>query len=135
MCSINTVEIPKSCTSYVFMHIVEYCLRHYNMIVIGVYKRRDDAQHKVGQKLNLNGYLKKNSKKKGDTSAASGGENSAPGKPYVWLHPPKNITLSPSDELFVLSDRNLIDGLNDDEAVGRLNADTNKLIKNEEKKT
>ena len=120
MCSINTVEIPKSCTSLVFMHVYEYCLRHYNMVVIGVYKRRDDAQHKVGEKLN---FLKKNGKKKGGASASGAAKfsNSShpPGKPYVWLHPPKNITLSQNDELFVLSDRNLVDSLKDDEAAGR----------------
>jgi len=58
-----------------------------------------------------------------------------PGKPYVWLHPPKNIELSPNDELFVLSDRNLMDWLKDDEVGGRTSVDSSKLIKNEEKKT
>ena len=43
MCSINTVEIPKSCTSYVFWNVFEHCLKHYNMILIGVYKRHDDS--------------------------------------------------------------------------------------------
>ena len=57
--------------------------------------------------------MKKNSKKKGSSAPKSSNSGSAPGKPYVWLHPPKNITLSHNDELFVLSDRNLIDGQND----------------------
>jgi len=50
MCSINTVEIPKSCTSYIFWNVFEYCLRHYNMIVLGVYKRREDHRQ-LGEEL------------------------------------------------------------------------------------
>lgn len=50
MCSINTVEIPKSCTSYIFWNVFEYCLRHYNMIVLGVYKKRED-QRLLGEEL------------------------------------------------------------------------------------
>ena len=53
--------------------------------------------------------------------------------PFVWLHPPKNIELLPNDELFVLSDRNL---MGQDEAAGtRQGVDSTKLLKNEEKKT
>lgn len=48
MCSINTVEIPNSCTSYVFMNVFEHCLKHYNMIVLGVYKKHDESEGTVG---------------------------------------------------------------------------------------
>jgi len=132
MCSINTVEIPKACPSFVFWNVFEYCLRNYNMVVLGVYKRREDINCTLAEELwgSDKGNYKKNNKKK---TSAAGGANAAddsqgpkgfipgqgPGKPYVWLHPPKDIELSPSDELFVLSDRNLMDSMKDDEAAGR----------------
>ena len=144
MCSINTVEIPQSCTSLIFWNVFEYCLRHYNMIVLGVYKRREDSNRPLGEELTIlrgkksgeKGNSKKNSKKVGNASSSTTGgananddsqgaakghfeERKSPGKPYVWLHPPKNIELSLTDELFVLSDRNLMDCLKDDEAAGR----------------
>ena len=53
----------------------------------------------------------------------------------MWLHPPKNIELSPNDELFVLSDRDQMDSMKDNEAGGRQFVDSSKIIKNEEKKT
>lgn len=55
--------------------------------------------------------------------------------PFVWLHPPKNIELLPNDELFVLSDRNLMDTFKDEAAGARQFVDSSKLLKNEEKKT
>ena len=51
MCSINTVEIPKSCTSYVFWNVFEHCLKIYNMVVLGVYKRHDDSNVPLGEEL------------------------------------------------------------------------------------
>ena len=57
------------------------------------------------------------------------------GKQFVWLHPPKNIDLLPTDELFVLSDRSLMDSLKDAEGEGRQLIDSSKLVKTEEKKT
>lgn len=51
MCSINTVEIPKSCTSYIFWNVFEHCLKHYNMVVIGVYKKHDDSCGPLGEEL------------------------------------------------------------------------------------
>ena len=152
MCSINTVEIPKACTSYVFWNVFEHCLRHYNMIVLGVYKRREDQTRLLGEELWAADKSKStqgssSSQKRGSSSATGAtnaaddstggakGYNSQPGKPYVWLYPPKNIELSPNDELFVLSDRNLMDWLKDDDEAGRQLVDSSKLIKNEEKKT
>ena len=83
MCSINTVEIPKQCTSLIFWNIFEYCLRHYNMIVLGVYKRHSKKKKthrplgellkghlkKAGERGNLNKSGKK--KKKGAKTNAS----------------------------------------------------------------
>ena len=51
MCSINTVEIPKSCNSYMFWNVFEDCLKHYNMVVIGVYKKHDDSCGPLGEEL------------------------------------------------------------------------------------
>ena len=55
--------------------------------------------------------------------------------PFVWLHPPKHIELLPSDDLFVLSDRNLMDTFKDEAAGAKQFVDSTKLLKNEEKKT
>jgi len=45
MSSLNLIEIPKSCNSVVFAVIFEHCLKNYNMVVLGVYKRQmDDGQ-------------------------------------------------------------------------------------------
>lgn len=153
MCSINTVEIPKACTSYIFWNVFEYCLKHLNMIVLGVYKRHEETGATLGKELWGNDKQSKqssNSQKRntGSNSGKSEADNnqagsdgkgyssSSPGKPYVWIHPPKNIELSPNDELFVLSDRNLIDSMSkEDHEGGRQSADNSKVVKNEEKKT
>ena len=55
----------------------------------------------------------------GENEAGRFQNSSNSNKPFVWLHPPKNIELSPNDELFVLSDRNLMDTINPDEANGK----------------
>ena len=44
MCSINIVDFPKSCTSYIFWNVFEHCLKMDNMIVIGVYKSHDSKR-------------------------------------------------------------------------------------------
>lgn len=51
MCSISSCEIPRSCTSYIFWNVFEHCLKHYNMIVIGVNKRPDDSSVPLGEEL------------------------------------------------------------------------------------
>ena len=51
MCSISSSEIPRSCTSYIFWNVFEHCLKHYNMIVIGVYKRPDESGVPLGEEL------------------------------------------------------------------------------------
>ena len=48
MCSINTVKIPNTCTSYIFWNVFEHCLRNYNMVVLGVYKRWEDSGQTLG---------------------------------------------------------------------------------------
>jgi hypothetical protein len=48
MCSINTVEIPNACTSLIFWNVFEYCLKHYNMIVLGVYKHHKESNKTLG---------------------------------------------------------------------------------------
>ena len=53
-------------------------------------------------------------------------------KPFMWLHPPKNIELTIHDELFVLSDKN--QSVSGDD-MARQYIDSSKIIKNEEKKT
>lgn len=69
-------------------------------------------------------------------SGRSQSQSSGPTKPFVWLHPPSKIELLPHDELFVLSDRSLMETLKDEEAAGsRQFVDSSKLLKNEEKKT
>jgi len=155
MCSINTVEIPKACTSYIFWNVFEFCLRHYNMVVIGVYKRHDDSQvgllgeelwgsdkTKNAKKPTARSARKQQAKRgKATGSASANGDEKKEGssvganKPYVWLHPPKNIELSPHDELFVLSDRNFMDSFKEDEMESRQFVDSSKVITNEEKKT
>jgi len=126
MCSINTVEIPKTCTSYVFWNVFEHCLKYYNMTVLGVYKRPEESTGSLGEELwgssDSRSKAAKQSKPSNyapqeNESMGSGGSGSSR-KPFVWLHPPKNIELSPNDELFVLSDRNLTD-FKDDDAGGR----------------
>ena len=84
MCSINTVEIPKSCTSYVFWNVFEHCLKHDNMIVLGVYKRPapEEANQTLGEELFSNDKSKgqstsskgkKKKKKKVDKSSSGSG--------------------------------------------------------------
>ena len=150
MCSINTVEIPKACTSLIFWNVFEHCLKHYNMIVLGVYKRHKKQDQSFGKGLwndskNAKSKPKNGNKQGGNAQSESENQNDKDGKgygssqpdskPYVWIHPPKNIDLHPSDELFVLSDRNLIDSVKDDEIGGRQTADSSKGVKIEEKKT
>lgn len=73
-------------------------------------------------------------------------------KPYVWIHPPKDLELSVDDELFVLCEKNpqdIIEGRgggpdNNNNGKMRTNLDLlggggggsngNKLFKNEDKK-
>ena len=124
------------------------------MIVLGVYKRSDDSNEPLGAELwgndgrgkskqasksnqgkNSSGSKSQNAHQKG--SEPSSGVRFGPGhgKPFVWLHPPKCIELQPNDELFVLSDPNLMDTLKDVERDGRQLIDSSKLVKTEEKKT
>lgn len=69
------------------------------MIPLGVYKRNIDESTVISdiQGIRPDGNSTRN-------NAESGSR-----KPYVWLHPPRNIELSPHDELYVLSDKNLKD--------------------------
>jgi hypothetical protein len=66
-------------------------------------------------------------------------------KPYVWIHPPKDLELNVLDELFVLCDKNpqdLIHGRNDDKirtnldllGGGIVGGGGGKQFKNEDKK-
>ena len=149
MCSINTVEIPKSCTSYIFCNVFEHCLKHYNMVVLGVYKRPDDSTGPLGEELwgseSTRHKTKSTSSTQQKAPQKAQAEQDIPGnsrpssrdpvKPFVWLHPPKNIELLQNDELFVLSDRNLMaDTMNKEDEAGGKNVDSSKILKNEEKK-
>eukprot|EP00347_Sterkiella_histriomuscorum_P011662 403371596 len=88
MGSANTPEkIPKKCSNLSFASIFESCLKHFNMIVIGVYKRHFDDANSNGQNQGEPREFRNNK------------------KPYVWLHPPKFAELSIHDELFVLCDK------------------------------
>jgi len=127
MCSLNLVEIPKKCTSYIFSAIFEYCIKNHNMVVLGVYKRTFDETSVFNNKdennvdqTNADGQSREGLLNNGQTAngasgqagkesnnsgqSESSGASSASNKPYVWIHPPKNIELNIHDELFVLSD-------------------------------
>jgi hypothetical protein len=127
------MEIPKKCTTLVFSDIFEFCVKNHNMIPIGVYKRHlDDNGFVVGSGQNESG--------------SAGGGNSREDrnnrKPYVWLHPPRDVELSIHDELFVLFDKHPKDNLSAGDGMkgGRMNMEGggqisgDKLLKNEEKK-
>lgn len=45
--SLYLTEIPKRCTVLTFDAIYETCMKHFNMIVIGVYKRQVDENVNV----------------------------------------------------------------------------------------
>ena len=98
MCSINCVEIPKTCTSYVFWNIFEHCLKYYNMTVLGIYKRHEESIVSLGEELwGSESYSKTDKESKPSDEKESIGSDNSNRKPFVWLHPPKNITLFPND--------------------------------------
>jgi len=93
-CQLHLTGIPEKVTNYAFKAIYEHCVKHHNMIPIAVYKRHFEDQGVPG---GPEGH-------KEDKSSSR--------KPYVWLHPPKEVELSPHDELFVLADKNPKDQVN-----------------------
>lgn len=41
--SLNLVGIPKKCKVLTFDNVFETCIKHYNMVIIAVYKRYEHA--------------------------------------------------------------------------------------------
>lgn len=68
------------------------------MVVIAVYKRQNESATQINQAEIFNEDQEANKKKEEQQ------KNSR--KPYVWMHPPKDLELNVHDELFVLCDYN-----------------------------
>ena len=116
--SLNLVEIPRGCDSLIFSNVFEYCVKNLNRVPVGVYKRHtDDGPASQGGPdqtpmgaggLNATPGGGRDFNNIGESKNAGAQDNYTHGsrKPYVWMHPPRNIELSVHDELFVLSDIN-----------------------------
>ena len=77
-----------------FCDIFEFCVKNKpnSMIPIAVYKKHEETSHSGNRNSGNDG--------KGDFGGRS--EERMQRKSYVWLHPPRKITLAQYDELFVL---------------------------------
>jgi hypothetical protein len=111
-------------------------MKHYKMVVIAVYKRHnfdEEGHHDINMNNNANHETNKQKEEQVRISR----------KPYVWIHPPKDLELNAHDELFVLCDsdpRDLVNGRNADTKM-RTNLDLlgggggqGNKFKNEDKK-
>jgi len=105
------------------------------MVVIAVYKREVESATQINHAEIFNEDQEANKKKEEQQ------KNSR--KPYVWIHPPKDLELNVYDELFVLCDYNpndVIHAKNSNQIRTSLDllggglGSGNKLFKNEDKK-
>mmetsp|Transcript_13235 Transcript_13235/g.20663 ORF Transcript_13235/g.20663 Transcript_13235/m.20663 type:complete len:217 (-) Transcript_13235:20-670(-) len=125
-CSLNLIEIPKKCTSMVFSDIFEYCVKFNNMIPIAVYKRHSDDPANTGNKFQGNQDLKAD-------GLGTRADEKTQRKSYMWLHPPRKIELSISDELFVLCEKNVKESMQENQK-DKTPPPGGKPLKNEGKK-
>lgn len=66
------------------------------MIVIAVYKKHEQETNEEDGAPVINNHTPTGREEQARSSR----------KPFVWIHPPKDLELSVTDELFVLCDKN-----------------------------